>query len=130
VCRVVAVAASHEVVLADRTNDCEGVLGDVHGERSVGAVDVGVRAWVRDGGELDGGDDEPGDAAHGPYGAHAGHEDRRLAALVGEQVVGEDAASWPGGEDLLGVQRCVQLAESALVPRQRVVYVRGFDDGR
>lgn len=44
-----------EVVLADGSVDSEGVVRDVGGERSVGAVDVVVRADVLDRGQVNGG---------------------------------------------------------------------------
>jgi hypothetical protein len=86
--------AVDQVVLADRPDDAEGVVGHVRGQRAVGAVDVAVRAGVRRGRQFDGGDDERVDPSSGAEGELAGEKDGRLAAFLGEQVVGVDPAGW------------------------------------
>ena len=122
------VVPAGEVVLADRPVNGQRVLGDVGGQRTVGPVDAVVRAGVDDGGELPGRDDQRRHPAHGPQWPGAGHEDRGLAQSVGEQLGRVDAAARAVGALVLGVDRGVELAERALVPRPRVLDVQRLTD--
>jgi hypothetical protein len=74
-------------------------------------VDADVRPCVDDDGQLGCGDVERGDPAHGLRGRLAGEEDRRLAALVGEDLGLVDAAARASGGDVLGSQGGVQFPE-------------------
>jgi hypothetical protein len=53
---------------------------------------------------------------HGPRGRLAREEDRRLAALVGEDLGLVDAATRASGGDVLGSQGSVQFRECPLIP--------------
>jgi hypothetical protein len=98
------------VVLTDGSFDSEGMIGYVGGERSVRQVHVGVAARVHGDGELDFGYHQCGYSPGGPHRFAAGHEGGGLAAFVGEQVAGVDAACGAGGRDLVSGQEGVQFA--------------------
>ncbi len=89
--------AAAQVVLADGSLDRERVLRHVGAEGAVGAVDVVVRAAVDDDRQLRGRQLDAFDPADRTDLPGAGDEDGGLAALVGEEVRGVDAARCAAG---------------------------------
>lgn len=65
----------------------------VNCQATVGEIDVGMRAFVHEGGELDCGHDARSDSADGANLAIAGNEHRCLTVRVRENSIGEYAAS-------------------------------------
>src|SRR5438445_703407 len=82
--------AVDEVVLADGAIDADRVVGDMGGQGTVGAVDLGVRSDVGGDGQLGAGNDHRGDPSGRPECGVTGDEHGRLTAVLSKQLIGED----------------------------------------
>src|SRR5712691_902704 len=121
--------AAGQVVLADGPVHGQRVLGDMGGQGAVGAVDAVGRALVDDDRQLGGRYGQGFDAADRADLPGAGNEHGGLAALVGEQVRGVDAARSAAGGQGLRADDGLELAESSPVPGAGVVDVDDRGDG-
>src|SRR6266404_9945304 len=99
------------------------------GQGAVGAVDAVGRALMDDDRQLGGRYGQGFDAAHRAELPGAGNEHGGLAALVGEQVRGVDAARSAAGGQRLRADGGVEFAECSLVPGADVVDVDHAGDG-
>src|SRR6266403_909828 len=111
--RIRRVLGSHQVILPQGPLDSERMARDVSCQGTIGKIDVGMRALVDEGGELNRGHDPRSDPADGTYLGVTGNEHRRLTVCVREDGVGEYAAGGTGGVYSLRGKRGMQFAERA-----------------